>query len=106
MATSVKQENRYRNMVIQQNNAISRHQREMEAMLMERGPRPAVSGPKPSATRHQVRSWMRHNCEGYESATEIAEAANAALDLPSGAMDDESHWVWDEALSALEWLAA
>jgi hypothetical protein len=48
---------------------------------------------------------MRRNAEGFETATELAEAANAALRLPPEAMDDEGHWVWEEALSALEWVA-
>jgi hypothetical protein len=46
---------------------------------------------------------MRRNVEGFESATELAEAANAALSLPAGAMDDDGHWVWEEALSAIDW---
>ena len=48
---------------------------------------------------------MRRNAEGFETATELAEAANAAMRLPPEAMDDEGHWVWEEALSALEWVA-
>lgn len=55
------------------------------------------------ASRVQVRSWMRRHADAYENATELAEAANAALDLPRGAMDDETHWVWEEALSARDW---
>ena len=46
-------------------------------------------------------SWMRNNADGFGSATQLAEAANAALELPPGAMDDETHWVWEEALAAL-----
>lgn len=44
---------------------------------------------------------MRNNADGFGSATQLAEAANAALELPPGAMDDETHWVWEEALAAL-----
>lgn len=44
---------------------------------------------------------MLRNAQDYESATAIAEGANAALDLPNGAMDDPEHWVWDEAVRAL-----
>ena len=37
---------------------------------------------------------------------EQGESKDAALDLPAGAMDDETHWVWDEALSAIEFTNA
>lgn len=53
-----------------------------------------------TATRNQVKAWMQRNSENYENATELAEAANVALELPNGAMDDETHWIWDEALEA------
>lgn len=103
---SVRQEHRYQKLVISQGRVATDRQRLTEAMFMERGPRPALVPPPPNSSRRQVRSWMRRNAEGFESATELAEAANAALDLPPGAMDDEGHWVWEEALSALEWADA
>lgn len=106
MATSVRKENRWKQTVYAANDEITRRQREAEAACLVRGPRPAIVPPPPNATRRQVRNWMRRNVEGFESATELAEAANAALDLPPGAMDDEGHWVWEEALSALEWADA
>lgn len=40
--------------------------------------------------------------EHYETATELAEAANAVFRLPDGGLDDESHWVWDEAAEAID----
>lgn len=103
---SVKQEHRYQKLVIAQGRVATDSQRLAEAMFMERGPRPALMPPPPNASRRQVRSWMRRNAEGFENATQLTEAANAALDLPAGAMDDEGHWVWEEALSALEWADA
>ncbi len=103
---SVKREHRYQKLVIAQGRVATDRQRLAEAMFMERRPRPALAPPPPNASRRQVRSWMRRNAEGFESATGLAEAANAALDLPPGAMDDEGHWVWEEALSALEWADA
>lgn len=99
---SAKQEHRYKNLVIAQGHVPTDRQRLAEAMFMERGPRPALVPPPPNASRWQVRSWMRRNAEGFESATALAEAANATFDLPLGAMDDEGHWVWEEALSALK----
>ena len=103
---SVKQEHRYQKLVITQGRVATDRQRLAEAMFMERGPRPALVQPPPNASRRQTRSWMRRNAEGFESATELAEAANAALDLPPGAMDDEGNWVWEEAISAIEWADA
>lgn len=47
---------------------------------------------------------MRQNAQDFDAATQLAEAANVALDLPYDAMDDETHWVWEEALDALEWV--
>jgi len=46
---------------------------------------------------------MRRNAHDFECATSIAEAANAALNLPAGAMDEDGHWLWDEAADALDW---
>ena len=103
---SVKQENRYRKWVIETGRAVTDRQREIEAATMERKPRPVAALPKPNANRRQVRTWMRHNAQDFDAATQLAEAANAALDLPPDAMDDETHWVWEEALSALEWAEA
>ena len=106
MGTSVRKENRWKKNTQAANDEIDRQRRFAEAMFMDRKPRPAVVPPPPSATRRQVRSWMRCNAEDYECATTLAEGANAALDLPAGAMDDETHWVWEEALSAIEWANA
>ena len=103
---SVKQENRYRKWVIETGRAETDRQREIEAATMERKPRPAAIPPKPNASRRQVRSWMRSNADGFDTATSLAEAANAALILPPDAMNDDTHWVWEEALSALEWAEA
>lgn len=101
---SVQQEHRYKKLVIARGLVGADRQRAAEAMFMERGVRLAPASPPPNASRQHVRSWMRNNAEGADSATELAEAANAALDLPPGAMDDEGHWLWEEALSAMEWI--
>lgn len=57
---------------------------------------------KSIATQKQVRTWMSHNFEYYDRATELAEAANVEFNLPDGAMDDETHWIWDEAFKFYE----
>jgi len=100
---SVKQEHRYQKLVIAQGRDTTDRQREIEAAFMVRGSRPAAKPPSSSHTRRQARSWMRRNVEEFETATELAEAANVALRLPPGAMDDETHWVWEEAFAAFEW---
>lgn len=102
---SARQEHRYRALVISQGRVATDRQREIEAARMARGPRPAIVPLPPNQVRKQVRSWMRRNADGFETATELAEAANIALRLPPEAMDDAEHWVWEEALSALEWAA-
>lgn len=102
MSVSVKQEHRYARMVINAGRAITDRQREIEAATMVRGPRKPTVPPPPSARRRDVRAWMRHNAEHYETATELAEAANAIFRLPDGGLDDETHWVWDEAADAID----
>ena len=99
---SVKQENRYRKLVISQNQAANDRKREIEAAFMVRGPRKPVTPPPQSARRRDVRAWMRHNADHYETATELAEAANAIFRLPGDGLDDETHWVWDEAVEAID----
>ena len=99
---SVKQENRYIKLVISQGRVATDRQREVEATFMVRAPRKPVIPPPPNARRRDVRAWMRHNAEHYETATELAEAANAVFRLPDGGLDDETHWVWDESLEAID----
>ena len=105
MATSARKENRWKRIVQAANDAESDRRREVEAARMVRGPRHTVAPPLPNHTQKDVRHWMRRNAQEFETATELAEAANAALRLPPGAMDDECHWVWEEALSARERIA-
>lgn len=98
---SARQENRYRKLVISQGRAANDRQREIEANFMVRYPRKPVVPPLQSARRRDVRAWMRHNAGHYETATELAEAANAVFRLPGEGLD-ETHWVWDEAAEAKE----
>ena len=99
---SVKQENRYKKLVISQGRETSDRQREIEAACMERSPaRPKIS-PPPSARRRDVRAWMRQNAEHYDTATELVEAANTIFRLPDGGLDNETHWAWDEAAEVMD----
>ena len=99
---SVRQENRWRRTLQETNNRASDIQRQIEAAFMERKERPASVKPPAGATRRQVRRWMRCNAIDCDGMTQLVEAANAVLRLPDGALDDETHWVWDEAFEAFE----
>lgn len=99
---SVRQEHRYQMLVISQGRRDTDRQRLLEAAFMVRGQRKPVMPPKPAATRSEVRKWMRMHATDYETPTHLAEAANAVFDLPGEGLDDETHWVWDEALDQHE----
>ena len=101
MSTSARKENRWKKQIQESNDTSSDRKMEVEAFFMERPNRKEPVPPAPPACRRTVRAWMLRNAQDYESATAIAEGANAALDLPNGAMDDPGHWVWDEAVRAL-----
>lgn len=98
----VAQENRCKRRLIEQGNAVTDARRIIEAATMVRKPRLPVAPPAAITlpSRRAVRSWMRNNAAEYETATALAEGANAALDLPQNWLDDEAHWVWDEAAMA------
>lgn len=49
-----------------------------------------------------VRKWMRANARNFKTATELAEAAEDSLGFPPDFLDDESHWIWQEAFLAME----
>lgn len=102
MGISVRAENRWKKKLYSENDATSRKQLELESMGIERGPRQVVVPPKSAATRAQVRRWMRQNASDYQCFTTLAEGANIVLDLPEGAMDDETHWLWDESYEAMK----
>ena len=94
---SVRQENRFRAQSIARFRQAGTLAGQIEASRREqRQPSQPVTGPG-KASRRQVRNWMRRNAEDYEGATALAEAANIVLFLPSDAMNDPDHWIWDEA---------
>jgi hypothetical protein len=47
-------------------------------------------------TRQDVREWMSRHAGEFYSATALAEAAP----VPAAWLDDETHWIWEEALEA------
>lgn len=99
----VHQENRNRRRIIEEGRRETDKARLIEAAFMVRAPRsPIVKPPSDGARRRDVRAWMRKNAHEYETATAIAEAANAVFRLPGEGLDDETHWVWDEAAEAVD----
>ena len=98
---SVRQENRWRRTLQENNDRVSDRKREIEAAFMDRKERKESVKPAAFASRRQVRSWMRANADDYDNMTELAEAANATLRIQDEAIDDEAHWIWDEAYEAM-----
>lgn len=98
---SVRQENRWRKHIHEEAGEAERRQHAAITQNLNRPPRLPLPAVAATATRAQVRGWMRNAADDYSTATELAEGANAAFDLPAGAMDDECHWVWDEAANAI-----
>ena len=99
---SVRKENRDRKRIIEEGRMVTDWQRQVEAFTMERGYRADPPKPPRSARRRDVRRWMQHNAEDFETATQLAEAANAVFKMDGDPLADETHWIWDEALEAKE----
>lgn len=99
---AVAQENRIRKRMIEEGQQRSDLIRLIEAAHIARGPRLPAIPPPASARRRDVRRWMQHNADDYSTATALAEAANAVFRLPDGGLDNETHWVWDEAAEAID----
>lgn len=97
---SARSEARWKRKGQQENNQLNALHGMLEAL---RTPRRACQTPPstPSnASRATVRRWMRANAPDYDSATQLAEAANGIFVLPGQGLDDATHWVWDEAADA------
>lgn len=97
---SVKQENRWKKYLHEKNKEIERKEHDALALAIIRPARePLATAKSTTATKAQVRSWMRRAVDDdeYDDCTSLAEGANAALELPPEAMDDPDHWVWEEA---------
>lgn len=80
--------------------AWAHHQKKFADRLDTLAQQPAAVGG--AARRRDVRLWMRHNASRYSTATELAEVAGEVFRLPDGGLDNETHWVWDEAAEAVE----
>ncbi len=51
--------------------------------------------------QQKVSEWMLFNSNPGDDATLLAETAVDVLDLPQAWLDDETHWIWEAALSAV-----
>ena len=74
----------------------------MEGLVLTRKTRDIIVPPLRNHSKAYVRQWMVVNADDYDNGTQIAEAANIALNLPDAWMDDETHWIWEMALEAME----
>lgn len=101
MSSTARSEARWKRRCTEQAQARNDRERQREvlrAWRAARAPTPPVSGPP---SRRAVRAWMRRaDCD--EGATVLAQTAACALGLPEHWLDDETHWIWDEALRVSE----
>jgi len=82
----------------QARNGRARQREVLRSWRAARAPTPPVGGPP---SRRVVRAWMRRaDCD--EGATVLAQTAAYEMDLPEHWLDDETHWLWDEALRVSE----
>lgn len=97
---SVQSEGRWKARCIAEHQAASHEQAQREVFIDGRAARPTMTYvPSPVASKREARNWMRLHAHEYETATELAEACNAALPLPEAALDPDG-WAWDLALEA------
>jgi len=95
---SVAMENRWKRKCIAEAQAANDAARQREVLLAHRAKRMPLPAIDQAPCRREVRRWMRMHASEYETATALVEAANASLDLPQQWLNDETHWVWDEAV--------
>lgn len=102
---SVKQENRWKKHLHEKAEDAERKHHDAVTIGIYRAYRAPIAAAKTNAaTKSQILAWMMRaaNESIYGDATSLAEAANAALELPNGSMDDPDHWVWELAIRAVE----
>lgn len=100
---SVQSEQRWKRRGQRENNKQAALSGMLEGFGLARSPRTSAAAAMPrNHTRAYVRQWMTAHAAEYDGCTALAEGANAALRLPADCLDDETHWIWDEALRAIE----
>ena len=98
MGTSVRKENRYRQQLWTGNDEAGDRRAQRNALKIVREPRKSVHAPEPLPTKRAVKKWMIANADEYDTATQLAEAANIEFDMPESWLDDELHWIWELAV--------
>lgn len=100
---SVQSEQRWKRRGQRENNEQAALAGMIAGLGLHRSPRVAAATTTRNHTRAYVRQWMAaHAAEYGDGYTALAEGANASLRLPEDCLDDETHWIWDEALLAIE----
>ena len=100
---SVQSEQRWKRRGQRENNEQAALAGMVAGLGLPRSPRVAAAATTTrNHTRAYVRQWMAAHAAEYDGCTALAEGANAALRLPVDCLDDETHWIWDEALRAIE----
>lgn len=52
-------------------------------------------------TRSKIRRWMRLNVDRHATATDLCRGAQVVFDIPVQWLDDEFHWIQDEAFALM-----
>ena len=99
---SVQSEQRWKRRGQRENNEQAALAGMIAGLGLPRSPRVAAATTTRNHTRAYVRQWMVANIHEVDNYTLLAEAAADKLDLPQEWLDDETHWIWDEALLAIE----
>jgi hypothetical protein len=101
---TAKSENRYKANSLAKARHLSTEAAERETLLLGRRDGKSAAPAAPQwADQRTARNWMRRNSLGYDSATELAEAAACALDFRGGdPCGDETHWIWDLAADCFD----
>lgn len=92
--------NRFSSNIRRANDEISSIERQKESMRMVRGDRKEVVVEK-GIERHHVRKWMRDNVADYDNETELVEGLMCSMNIPEKWLKDETHWIWDIAVSVV-----
>ena len=99
---SVQSEQRWKRRGQRENNEQAALAGMVAGLGLPRSPRVAAATTTRNHTRAYVRQWMAAHAAEYDGCTALAEGANAALRLPADCLDDETHWIWDEAFRAMD----
>jgi hypothetical protein len=101
---TARQENRYKANSIDKARQLNTESAQQETMRREH--REVMTTHKEqwrNPDKRTVNRWMQRNSLGYDSATELAEAAACAFDFGgTDPLSDEAHWLWDMAADCFD----